>query len=81
MSGVAMNLFRSFRFRSDLLPAVTFPPKDPIKDPSERSQFRALCFRHSSARIGHALAKASVRPCTLAARALPRARRLSIAKS
>ena len=29
-------------------------------DPSARSQFRAICYRQTSARIGHAVAKASV---------------------
>ena len=29
-------------------------------DPSARSQFRAICYRQISARIGHAVAKASV---------------------
>ena len=32
----------------------------PMLDPSARSQFRAICYRHISARIGHAVAKASV---------------------
>ena len=34
---------------------------DPLVDPSARAQFRALCYRQSSARIGHALAKATVK--------------------
>ncbi len=29
-------------------------------DPSARSQFRAICYRQTSARIGHTVAKASV---------------------
>jgi hypothetical protein len=29
-------------------------------DPSARSQFHAICYRQTSARIGHAVAKASV---------------------
>ena len=33
---------------------------DPIQDPATRSQFRALCYRQISARIGHAVAKATV---------------------
>ena len=33
---------------------------DPMKDLSARSQFRALCYRQISARLGHAVAKASV---------------------
>ena len=33
---------------------------DPTKDHSARSQFRALCYRQISARLGHAVAKASV---------------------
>jgi hypothetical protein len=32
----------------------------PPMDPSARSQFRAICYRQISARIGHAVAKASV---------------------
>ena len=32
----------------------------PLADPSARAQFRALCYRRMSARIGHAVAKASV---------------------
>jgi hypothetical protein len=32
----------------------------PSLDPSTRSQFRAICYRQSSARLGHAVAKASV---------------------
>ena len=31
-----------------------------MKDHSARSQFRALCYRQISARLGHAVAKASV---------------------
>ncbi len=31
-----------------------------MMDPSARSQFRAICYRQTSARIGHAAAKASV---------------------
>jgi hypothetical protein len=34
---------------------------DPLVDPSARAQFRARCYRQSSARIGHALAKATVK--------------------
>ena len=34
---------------------------DPLVEESARSQFRALCFRQSSARLGHALAKATVK--------------------
>ena len=34
---------------------------DPLADPSARSQFRMLCFRQSSARVGFALAKATVK--------------------
>ena len=33
---------------------------DPLAVPADRAQFRALSFRHISARIGHALAKATV---------------------
>jgi hypothetical protein len=33
---------------------------DPIVDESARSQFRSLCLRQSSARLGYALAKATV---------------------
>ncbi len=33
----------------------------PLTDASARSQFRALYLRQSSARVGHALAKASVK--------------------
>ncbi len=33
---------------------------DPLPDESARSQFRVLCFRQSSARIGHAITSASV---------------------
>ena len=33
---------------------------DPMKDLSARSQFLALCYRQISARLGHAVAKASV---------------------
>jgi hypothetical protein len=32
----------------------------PSMVPSARSQFRAICYRQTSARIGHAVAKASV---------------------
>ena len=32
----------------------------PPMDPSARSQFRAICYRQTSARISHAVAKASV---------------------
>ncbi len=32
----------------------------PPMDPSARSQYRAICYRQSSAHIGHAVAKASV---------------------
>jgi hypothetical protein len=37
------------------------PEMDQLTDASARSQFRALCFRQSSARIGQALAKALVK--------------------
>ena len=33
---------------------------DPLLDPSARSQYRALCYRHITARLGHAVAKAIV---------------------
>ena len=33
---------------------------DPLADPSARSQFRAMCYRQISARLGHAVAKALV---------------------
>ena len=33
---------------------------DPLVDPSARSQYRALCYRHLTARLGHAVAKATV---------------------
>jgi hypothetical protein len=33
---------------------------DPLVDPSVRAQYRQLCFRHHSAHLGHALAKATV---------------------
>ena len=33
---------------------------DPLVDPSSRSQYRALCYRHLTARVGHAVAKATV---------------------
>ena len=39
-----------------LLASPGFPPMDP----SARSQFRAICYRQTSARICHAVAKASV---------------------
>jgi hypothetical protein len=37
--------------------ANVFPP---MLDPSARSQFRAICYRQISARIGQAVAKATV---------------------
>ena len=33
---------------------------NPFMDPSARAQYRQLCFRQSSARLGHAIAKATV---------------------
>ena len=33
---------------------------DPLMDPSARAQYRHHCFRQSSARLGHAIAKATV---------------------
>ena len=33
---------------------------DALEDPAARSQFRALCYRQISARIGNAVAKATV---------------------
>ena len=33
---------------------------DPVVDPSARSQYRALCYRHLTARLGNAVAKATV---------------------
>jgi hypothetical protein len=49
---------------------------DPLPDESARSQFRALCFRQSSARIGNAIASGTVQhllamPSLLLLRALP----------
>ena len=34
---------------------------DALEDPATRSQFRALCYRQIVARLGHAVAKATVR--------------------
>jgi hypothetical protein len=49
---------------------------DPLPDESALSQFRALCFRQSSARIGHAIDRATVQhllatPSLLLLRPLP----------
>jgi hypothetical protein len=44
------------RQHESLLASQNLPPMDP----SARSQFRAICYRQTSARIGHAVAKASV---------------------
>ena len=33
---------------------------DPLMDPSARAQYSQLCFRQSSARLGHTIAKATV---------------------
>ena len=44
------------RQHESLLASQGLPPMEP----SARSQFRAICYRQTSARIGHAVAKASV---------------------
>ena len=44
------------RQHESLLASQGLPPMDP----SARSQFRAICYRQTSARICHAVAKASV---------------------
>ena len=44
------------RQHESLLASQGLPPMDP----SARSQFRAICYRQTSARIGHAVAKVSV---------------------
>ena len=45
---------------------------DPLVDPSARFQYRALCYRYITARLGHAVAKATVmRPLALPLLSLP----------
>ncbi len=52
--------------KRDLLARQGLPPMGP----SAHSQFRAICYRQSSAHIGHAVAKASVM-CLLGVSGLP----------
>ena len=51
MADLELRLHDSLRAKQGL---------DPLADPSARSQFRAMCYRQISARLGHAVAKASV---------------------
>jgi hypothetical protein len=46
---------------------------DPLPDESAWSQCRALCFRQSSARLGHALARATIQRLLSLLQLLPHA--------